>query len=516
VSLAIISKVKRLQAIKNQKLQSVANGRELTLPPHLAPALNESPIAFLRRALPHTALPTGPRHLAVWDWLASLAPGESATPRIEIWPRGGAKSTIAELACVYLACTLQRRFVLYCCGTQEQADLHIQAIAALLESMGVPRALNAYNRGIGWNAQKLQTANGFGVIGVGLNGRIRGARLGEFRPDLIVLDDIDETHDSKDAVAKKLRTVTSAVLAAGAADATVLFVQNRIHKDSAIAQVADGRAEILLGATITQEPAVKGLETTRVETAEGPRYRVTGGQATWEEGQPLTVVEDQINQWGLLTFLSESQHDDRPDGGLWSMERDLDPYRTTMLPTLTRIVIGIDPSGSGGTEAGVVAVGRDAQGHGYVLADDSMAGSTNAWVRAAIARYHDLAADTLVAEINFGGDMVSTVIKAEDSRVGLKLVTASRGKQVRAEPVQQVYERGLMHHVGHFPNLEAELCTWQPGMKSPNRLDALVWAVTELGITGGTTPIEFRSLGNQRVSMDAFAQQQRSSRFRKR
>lgn len=419
--------------------------------------------------------------MPVWDWVAGLQPGQPSQSRVEIWPRGGAKSTLAEMACAYLACTLTRRFALYVCGTQDQADLHVQAIAALLEQMGVPRAVNAYSASVAWTAQRLQTVNGFGVVGVGLNSRVRGARLGEFRPDLIILDDIDETHDTPQAVAKKLRTVTSAVFAAGSADATVLFIQNRIHKDSAIAQVADGRAEILLGASVTQEPAVRGLEYERVETVEGPRYRVTGGKPTWPQGQGLAVAEKQINEWGLPTFLTESQHEDAPDGGLWSRDRDIDPCRVARAPErLQRIVIGIDPSGSVGTEAGIVAAGRGFDGHYYVMADDSLAGSTNEWVAAAIARYHALGADTLVVERNYGGDMAEAAFRNADPQLGVKMVVSSRGKQIRAEPVQQLYERGMVHHVGHYPDMEIELCRWQPGMKSPNRLDALVFAVTEL------------------------------------
>nr|WP_242019559.1 hypothetical protein [Nodosilinea sp. FACHB-131] len=342
--------------------------------------------------------------------------------------------------------------------------------------MGIPRAVNAYSASVNWTAQKLQTINGFGVVGVGLNSRVRGARLGEFRPDLIILDDIDETHDSPQAVTKKLKTVTSAVFAAGSADATVLFIQNRIHKDSAIAQVADGRAEILLGATVTQEPAVRDLEVERITTGDGPRYRIIDGTATWPQGQSLEVAEKQINEWGLQVFLSESQHEDAPDGGLWNRDRDIDPYRVESAPPrLTLIAIGVDPSGSLGTEAGLVTAGRDDAGHIYIMSDDSMAGTTNQWVQQGISRYHRMQANAIVAERNYGGDMVKTLFHNADQRVAVVEVSASRGKLVRAEPVHQAYEEGRVHHVGHFPELEREMCTWQPGMPSPNRLDALVW-----------------------------------------
>lgn len=450
------------------------------IPEHLQPK-DKHPADFLQERLPNMKIPRGDRHLAVWDWAYQMEEGEPTRARVEIWPRGGSKSTIAEQVCAYLACSLKRRFALYVCGTQDQADLHVQAIAAILEKMGMPRAVNAYSASINWTAQRLQTASGFGVIGVGLNSRVRGARLGEFRPDLIILDDVDETHDSPKAVEKKLKTITSAILPAGSSDATVLFIQNRIHKDSAIAKVADGRAEILLGASVTQEPAVIDLEWAREETEIGPHYRVLSGQPTWEEGQDLAVCEKQINEWGLPVFLSESQHEDAPDGGLWKRDRDIDPYRVTTAPDeLVRLVIGVDPTGSTTTEAGIVAVGRTAANHYYVLHDDSGAGTTDQWVQRAIARYHTTEADTLVVERNFGGDMVESAIHNADPSVGVREVTASRGKLVRAEPVQQLYERGKVHHVGHFPDLENEMCRWKPGDPSPNRLDALVWAATDL------------------------------------
>lgn len=455
----------------------------------LCPLPKESPHEFLKRRLPSVLVPAGKRHLAVWDWFRAMQPDSPCESRVEIWARGGSKSTIAEQGCAYLACSLKRRFVLYVCGTQDQANLHVQAIAALLEQMGVPRALNRYQASISWTADRLQTSNGFGVLGVGLNSRIRGARMEQFRPDLIILDDVDGEHDTLKATQKKLDTISKAILAAGATYATGLFVQNKIHKDSAIAQVADGRAGILLGASVVEEPAIRGLEYEQYydESVGKNRYRITAGEPTWPQGQSIAVAEKQINEWGLSAFLQESQHEDKPDGGLWSMENDIDPYRLTVAPQhLIRIVVGVDPPGSIQTEAGIVAVGKTARGHYYVLADDSMLGKPNQWATAAVGRYQFLQADTIAGERNYGGDMVESTIKNIDPKVGYKDVQATRGKQVRAEPVQQLYEAGQVHHVGHFPDLEKEMCRWVPGEKSPNRLDALVWAITEL--MGNTPP----------------------------
>jgi phage terminase large subunit-like protein len=119
------------------------------------------------------------------------------------------------------------------------------------------------------------------------------------------------------------------------------------------------------------------------------------------------------------------------------------------------------------------------------MADDSVQGSPDTWARAAVTAYYRFSADCIVAEKNNGGEMVESVIKQVDKNVKIKLVWASRGKATRAEPVAAIAEQGRDHHVGVFPELEQELCMWVQGDPSPNRLDADVWAMTEL--SGGGT-----------------------------
>lgn len=133
--------------------------------------------------------------------------------------------------------------------------------------------------------------------------------------------------------------------------------------------------------------------------------------------------------------------------------------------------------------------------HAFVLADESLQASPDKWAGAVIVLYLDLEADRVVAEDNFGGDMVEQTIrgaaKNQGASVSYKNVHASRGKAVRAEPVAAAYEQGRVHHVGTFPLLEDELTSWEPGDKSPNRLDALVWALTELLVTGGRANVRW-------------------------
>ena len=176
--------------------------------------------------------------------------------------------------------------------------------------------------------------------------------------------------------------------------------------------------------------------------------------------------------------------DDNPDA-LW--ERDsIDESRVREHPDLIRIVVAVDPAVSTNeksSDTGIIVAGiaevRKVM-HGYILADLTLKGTPDQWATAAVTGFYNSKADRIVGEVNNGGDMVEHTVRTVDSRVPFKSVHASRGKQIRAEPVSALYEQGRMHHVGFFPDLEDQLCEWVPGDKSPDRLDALVWAITEL------------------------------------
>lgn len=167
-------------------------------------------------------------------------------------------------------------------------------------------------------------------------------------------------------------------------------------------------------------------------------------------------------------------------GALWK-RTELDDHRVVKAPDLVRIVVGIDPSAtSEGDEAGIVVAGVAKDGQGYVLDDLSIQGSPHAWATAAIVGYGKYKGDRVVAETNNGGEMVELTLRTVDPSIPYTAVHASRGKLTRAEPIAALYEQGKVHHVGSFASLEDELCEWVPGMASPNRLDALVWALTLL------------------------------------
>lgn len=167
-------------------------------------------------------------------------------------------------------------------------------------------------------------------------------------------------------------------------------------------------------------------------------------------------------------------------GALWKRAW-IDAGRVLAAPELRRIVVGVDPTASStGDACGIVAVGEAGE-HLYPLEDATLQGSPEAWARAVVTLYHKLKADAIIAEANQGGEMVTAVLAQVERNLPVRLVHATRGKAVRAEPVSAMYEQGRVHHVGNLVELENELCQWEPtGSASPNRLDALVWACTEL------------------------------------
>lgn len=180
--------------------------------------------------------------------------------------------------------------------------------------------------------------------------------------------------------------------------------------------------------------------------------------------------------------------EDRPDA-LWNRAL-IEAGREASAPELVRVVVAVDPPASSRRHAdacGLVAAGIDRDGIVHVLADESAQGLTpTGWGGKAVGLFHRLEADRVVVEVNQGGEMVKTILAGIDPAVPVKEVRATRGKWLRAEPVAALYEQGRVRHAGAFPALEDELCDFGPeGLsngRSPDRLDALVWAVTALAL----------------------------------
>lgn len=186
------------------------------------------------------------------------------------------------------------------------------------------------------------------------------------------------------------------------------------------------------------------------------------------------------------------------EGALWTRGL-IERARATEHPHLSRIVVSIDPAvtnKSSSDETGIIVAGCDTNGHGYLIADHSLRGSPLDWATKAVALFDQYKADSILVEVNQGGDMVSAVLKQVRPVLPIREIRAHVGKKLRAEPVAAMYEQGRIHHIGAFDKLEDQMTTWTPAdSTSPDRLDAMVQAFSDLL---GTSSISnyFNSLAN--------------------
>jgi predicted phage terminase large subunit-like protein len=260
---------------------------------------------------------------------------------------------------------------------------------------------------------------------------------------------------------------------------------------------AEAWTQAMLGLRLGTDPRVVATTTPRPtplirELMADPATSVTRG-STYDNAANLapaflqTIIRRyEGTRLGRQELLAELLTD--VDGALWTHAM-LDAHRVQVAPDMARIVVAIDPavtSGEQADETGIVVAGKGVDGHGYVLADLTCRLSPDGWARRAVNAYHAYEADRLIAETNNGGELVKQTIHTVDRRVAYRAVTATRGKRVRAEPIAALYEQGMVHHVGTLPALEDQMTAFVPDNYdgSPDRVDALVWALTDLMVTG--------------------------------
>lgn len=288
----------------------------------------------------------GQRHTEYWNWVESITE-ERPRPFIAIWGRGGAKSTSAEATPIRLNAKGLRRYAWYVSGTQDKADSHVLNISALLENRTLAvhypglsqRAVGKYGNPKGWRRSRVSTSSGLTVDALGLDTGSRGVKFEDQRPDLIILDDIDDLHDTNETTAKKIETITQSILPSGSNNCAVIFIQNLIHEDSIASQLVDGRADFIRDRIISGPfPAVQDLVYEATQQPDGSTYySIISGTPTWE-GQNLTVCEKQINTWGPRGFKREAQHQVEETGGYWD-DIQWRPIRFADLPDLVRTVL---------------------------------------------------------------------------------------------------------------------------------------------------------------------------------
>jgi phage terminase large subunit-like protein len=226
------------------------------------------------------------------------------------------------------------------------------------------------------------------------------------------------------------------------------------------------------------------------ELIKDPTTAVTGGP-TYQNLANLSRQFHRIIEKYKGTTLGRQELDaelleDIP-GALWkrtTVDAQRIPWTHKDLLDLTRIVVAIDPattSKEGSADTGIIVAGLGSNGHAYVLDDVTQHDRPDVWIRAALDALERWKGDRIIAEVNNGGDLVEAVLRHVDPDAPYTSVHASRGKRTRAEPIAALYEQGKVHHLGALPELEDQMCTWLPlSEESPDRVDALVWALTEL------------------------------------
>lgn len=449
----------------------------------------------------HFTKPFGDHHIEFWEWVAAIRPGVRPAPFVAIWARGGGKSTDVEAAVVYIGHKRARKYVWYIRETQDQADKSVENIGAMLESYRLAdydplladRAVGKYGTPRAWRRNRLRTASGLTVDAMGLDTALRGAKVEEARPDLIIFDDIDGLNDTAATTHKKQGIITQSILPAEAHDLAVMVVQNLIIEDGIVSRLAkpvnkEG-ADYLIDRIVSgPHPAIEGLTYEQNETG---KFIITGGVPIWE-GQNLETAQDQINTWGISAFLKEAQHEVDTRGGMYD-HIEFRHCERKDVPDLVHIELWVDPAVTSTDKSdnmGIQADGVDEEGIIYRLFSWEAITSPEDALQRAILKAKELGGISVGIETDQGGDTWLSVYKrACDSLVKEKKILrrhlpsfksdkAGAGYGSKTERGQRMlvdYEGGnIIHVIGTHGILEKALYRFP---KKPLDLaDAAFWS----------------------------------------
>jgi len=472
-------------------------------------------------------VPDGPHHTAFWDWLWAIEPGIRPPAYLSVWSRGGAKSTNVELGTVALGARRRRRYGWYVSDTQSQADDHVGSIAALLEHLTFAafypgmarRRVGKFGSSRGWRRNRLRTADGFTIDAMGLDTARRGVKLEADRPDLMIFDDIDDTHDSPDIVDRKLATITKSLIPAGAEDLAIMGVQNLIHPDSIFAQLLDGRAEILADRIVSGPiPALTNYRRHRntnpnIVTSSGePRRYIIHGTPTWA-GQDLETCQAIVDAIGPTEFESENQHIvESPAGGIYNDIEWNELHRSPEdVPDLVRTTVWVDPAVTKTDKSDSQAIqadGIDAAGDIYRLFSWEQQATPLAAIELALRTAADLQAEHVGIETDQGGDTWESVFIEAQNNTGIRhipMVQAKAGqghgpKIARSQRMHTDYE---MIRIWHVDNGGGAIEVLEPALKrfpkTPplDLADAAYWSWADLRSQGAIHGDSFAGRGRE-------------------
>lgn len=486
---------------------------------------------WLKLLFPQFAgLPFSPGHVEFWEWVWKVSETNKPRPWVSIWPRGHGKSTSAELAVAALAARGKRKYGLYICETQDQADDHVANIASMLEStnvelaypdLGTP-AVNKQGQSKGWRRNRIVTASGFILDACGLDSAARGIKFEAQRPDFMVFDDVDGELDGEAMTLKKIKVITQKLLPAGSSNCAVLMVQNLVHKQSIFArlcskgledepEIADFLRNRIVSGPI---PAVEGLEVEEREIEEDDgekilKWVITAGVATWPEGFPISACEALINEFGLSAFMAECQHiTEPPDGDIFSHLKYVH-ISHDLVPRMKRVVVWVDPAVSSNDTSdcmGIQIDGLGVDGKIYRLWSWEQRATPYEAMKKAIRKAIEFKATVIGIETNQGDQLWRVVYDQamEDVRIEkareIDPLTGKKGdffqkmprykekkatkdlgsKITRAERMLVDYERHIFVHVeGTHETLERSLKRF-PKVKPFDLVDACYWSWSEL------------------------------------
>lgn len=436
---------------------------------------------WLRALFPRSFATFAPRHAAFWEWVWAIGPDSSPDPEIAVWPRGGGKTSSAETATASLGLRGNRKYALYVRDTQDRADDSVANIAALLELDTVARyypehaqrLVGKFGASKGWRRNRLRTAGGFTVDAIGLDTAARGVKIEDQRPDLIVFDDLDGKLDSPATTAKKIATLTTSLLPAGATTVAILGIQNLIIPDGIFTRMVDGRADYLTRRHVSgPHPAVYDLETRQeVDPDSGIRRDViVHGVASWD-GQDLEVCQKNIDEWGLSAFLKEAQHDVMGKREGVALQFD-DSHRIAMtheevlrVVRLGKVFAGID---FGAWRFAFTLWAVDEFGIPHRI-DEWFSQRQNLTERA--GAIHHLCASYGIKRLTIWGDAANPTDIMElnsawsRSGSGLRVAAVEMENKIRVTSVERL-NRLLATHTIRFRRLDASQHRWMLGMNA--------------------------------------------------
>lgn len=413
-------------------------------------------------------------------------------------PRGHNKSTLLSLGyALFRAAKGHSRYVVIISDSSAQAADHVGNIfKELLENdkllaayphLALPDPEHYKQKKVKRVASDFITVGGVRFTGKGAGMGLRGMRYGNRRPDLILVDDLENDDNVRTPEQREklkswfLKSVSNLF---GASGGQLVVVGTILHRKSLLAWLLSG---------------------------EGPgRYVKRLYRAIKEDGTPLwpgawdkEKLEQKRLEIGSRAFSSEFLNEPVDEGSTLWKEAWISANRRDVHPELKRLAVAVDPSASGnGDTCGIVAGGFGEDGHGYTLEDNTLRGSPATWARVAVDTYNRLEADFIVAEKNQGGEMIEqtirSVLREGEAMPRVVLVHASRGKAVRADPIATLDEQGKLHIVGKLPELEEELVSWVPGLASPGRMDAYVWLWSQLMLEPSPEPYKSRKAASRR------------------